>query len=136
MCGYEDSVQNSTASTPDAKLALFQSHIDRWYSLDWTETRIRVPHARLYDFVAGVYCTASLNALTVVQLPSRVRSVETKTWTHNGFEFAIADFTFDPSQDLLVLAEQSVLCLLERSQSGLGGLNSRFGADTWTLLGA
>lgn len=107
MCGYLDSPTPSNLS-PAHRIHVLQTHIDRWHTLDWTESRIRIPHGFLYEFMTGVYCTATTESLTVVRLPSRDRGFHAKLWTHHDFDFHIVDFTFDPSQDLLVLAEKFV----------------------------
>lgn len=106
MCNYTDGpTDHATPSSAATRLALLREHIDRWHSLDWTETRIQIPHGHLYEFTAGVYCLATNDTLTALELPSRVRQKESRMWTHRGFGFDLIDFTFDPTQDLLVLAE-------------------------------
>lgn len=107
MCNYIDGPTGQTGTTSSAatRLALLQEHIDRWHYLDWDETRIQLPHGRLYEFTTGVYCLATHDTLTVLELPSRVRRKEWRMWTLHGFGFDLIDFTFDPTQDLLVLAE-------------------------------
>lgn len=107
MCNYIDGPTglNSSPLSPSARLSRLQDHIDRWHTLDWTESRIRLPHGHLYEFSTGVYCIATQDALTALQLPSIIRGTEPQRWTHRGFGFDLIDFTFDPVQDLLILAE-------------------------------
>ena len=64
-----------------------------------------MPHGHLYEFTAGVFCLATHDTLTALELPSRVRQKGYQLWSHHGFGFELVDFTFDPTQDLLVLAE-------------------------------
>lgn len=86
-------------------MKLLQEHIDRWHTLDWVETRIPLPHGHLYEFSTGVYCIATQDSLTALELPSLVRGTGPRQWTHRSFGFELIDFTFDPAQDLLVLTE-------------------------------
>jgi hypothetical protein len=86
-------------------------HIDRWQTLDWEESHEDLHNGDLYEFTAGVYCLATSDKLTVVELPSRVRGTELRKWTLNDFGFDLVDFSFDPAQDLLVLAELLVMSL-------------------------
>lgn len=112
QCSYRDGPNNPESNSFPAavKLTQLQEHIDRWHNLDWTETRIRMPHGHLYEFTAGVYCLATHDSLTALELPSRVRGTEARMWTVRDFGFDLADFSFNPIQDLLVLAELFVSC--------------------------
>ena len=44
------------------------------------------------------------DVIEFVQLPSRIRGIPMRQWTLR-FEFAVRDFSMDPSQDLLVAIE-------------------------------
>lgn len=121
MCNYIDGPIGTKGSplSPSARLSLLQEHIDRWHTLDWTETRIHLPRGHLYEFSTGVYCLATNNTLTALELPSRVRGTEARQWTHDDFGFELIDFAFDPSQDLLVLVELYVLEVIQFSPPSL-----------------
>ncbi|KAL1739840.1 hypothetical protein HDZ31DRAFT_48695, partial [Schizophyllum fasciatum] len=78
-------------------------YAEAWRSLEWS-TETHVPfEGNLWEIAGGVIaCTSLLNQdINFVQLPSRLRQIEQKTWTLNMPQ-RLRDFTIDPSQDLLV----------------------------------
>ena len=66
---------------------------------------------RCWDLYGGVLGTkTSARSLCFRQLPSRLRGIEFREWGV-GFEYTIADFFMDPSQDLLVLIQKCLKCV-------------------------
>jgi hypothetical protein len=62
---------------------------------------------RIWELYGGVLAQATgRNLLSFRQLPSHFRGIEEKTWTVDISQSGVRDFTFDNSQDLLVIAEK------------------------------
>ena len=93
-------------STADRLVALDAYNTAR-RDLAWSGyDKIDIPaaSATMPQFSDGLVVSSSRDkrSLTVHRLPSKLRGLEARSWTL-AFDFPIAHFTFDASQDLLVL---------------------------------
>lgn len=114
--GYEDSVNLSYSHFSIAKrLEQLEQHVKSWSSLDWEETRLRLPRFDCQAFAPGVYVGLTViddddwdkaaTDLISIKLPSRLRGTDhlfhrTRLDVVNIFDVAV-----DPAQDLLVLVQ-------------------------------
>jgi hypothetical protein len=109
MCAYKDGppATGGAFSTSAARLEALQEHLTRWKYMDWAEQRIEIPEADepcSAALVGGVYAVSEGTTITCFELPSRIRQIPLRTWTHVN-TFNARSLTIDPSQDLLVLME-------------------------------
>lgn len=97
----------SRLSTPE-RLDLLRSYETSWKNLDWnTHTSIPVPDGSLWELYGNVWAhSKGNNAISFVQIPSRLREIPLRQWTIN-LDFPLRDFGMDPSQDLLVAIERA-----------------------------
>lgn len=97
------------------RLRLYQS---RWTHLKHArEQTVRHVRGGVWELTQGVLAQgistpgvepAEVRKLFFTRLPSSARAESrTREWSHSGYEFAVRDFTMDPSQDLLVLVRAS-----------------------------
>ncbi|KAH9172344.1 hypothetical protein EDB89DRAFT_919263 [Lactarius sanguifluus] len=94
----------SEASTAERTAAL-REYTDAWRDLTWSAyDKIDIPGCAMPQFSDGVvaYLSEDRRALTVHQLPSKLRRLSAHRWTLE-FDFVIARFSLDAAQDLLVL---------------------------------
>jgi hypothetical protein len=91
-----------------ARLDKLQRHQAAWEDLNWSEHKtVDMLTGRIWELFGGVLAQATgKDSLTFRQLPSHHRGIEEKIWTVDISKFNVRDFTFDPSQDLLVVAEK------------------------------
>ncbi|KAI0301219.1 hypothetical protein B0F90DRAFT_361047 [Multifurca ochricompacta] len=94
----------SEVSTAE-RMAALQTYNTAWRELTWSSyDTIDIPEYNDPQFSNGVIVTISNygKSLTVHRLPSKLRRVEACEWTLT-FDFGIAEFIMDASQDLLAL---------------------------------
>jgi hypothetical protein len=94
--------------TTPKRLELLRSYEASWKKVDWSEhNTIHSPVDHVWEFYGNVwaYCRGA-DAIDFVQLPSRLRGIPMRQWTLR-FDFAVRDFSMDPSQDLLVMVEKN-----------------------------
>ncbi|KAH9057063.1 hypothetical protein EDB83DRAFT_2675816 [Lactarius deliciosus] len=94
----------SEASTVE-RMAALREYTDAWRDLTWSAyDKINIPGCAMLQFSDGViaYLSEDWRALTVHQLPSKLRRLAAHRWTLE-FAFVIARFSLDDMQDLLVL---------------------------------
>ncbi|KDQ09370.1 hypothetical protein BOTBODRAFT_37124 [Botryobasidium botryosum FD-172 SS1] len=124
--GYVDGPPSEVAVAE--RLARLERHRKAWHDLSWSRTvKYDMPSssAGLYELYGGVFARGSQNSLDFVELPSTIRQTEGHSFRH-PFEFPVGDFTMDPSQDLLVLAER-------RHRKSLSSLDPPFRVHIRTL---
>ena len=91
-----------------ARLDRLQRHQAAWKDLNWSEYKtVNMLAGHIWELFGGVLAQATgTDLLTFRQLPSHHRGIEEKIWTVDISRLNVRDFTFDPSQDLLVVAEK------------------------------
>lgn len=79
-----------------------------WHKLKWAEDKtINMLTGRVWELYGGILAQAAGNdILSFRRLPSYYRSIPENSWTVDVSQINIRDFTFDGSQDLLVIAEK------------------------------
>lgn len=108
--GYENIPTSSPQLTSSDRLNKLAAHVQSWARLDSSEQHhITIPAPGAYDLSQGIFLTANLNpqgTFTRVDLPSHLwgKPNHVQTLPH-AFPFAIPDFAFDLSQDLLIVLE-------------------------------
>ena len=88
---------------------LLKDHQDAWENMEFTGDRIiddlRSPFLRSYELQAGVLSQQTARrSLTFTQIPSEARGIPFASRSLD-IDVNIADHTFDPSQNLLVIVE-------------------------------
>jgi len=94
------------------RLGLLRSYEASWRNLDWNAfTSLPVPHGSVWELNGNVWAhSKGSDAIEFVQLPSRLRGIPLHQWTVR-LDFALQDFSMDPSQDLLVTVERLTKCV-------------------------
>ena len=94
--------------TPFERLELLRSYEASWKNIEWSEhNTIHYPQGLAWEFYGNVWAhSRGSDAIEFVQLPSRLRGIPMRQWTLT-FDFAVRDFSMDPSQDLLVTIENN-----------------------------
>ena len=82
--------------------------MNAWSNLFWEETRVPIPPSTSYEIDGGVYASSDGHSLWCMELPSSLRGTKLKKWSYSNIGFVVADFTFNPKQDLLIAIELSV----------------------------
>ena len=123
IAGMVDGSAPLSSATRLARLRLYQS---RWKRLAPTRTQsVRSTRGGIWELAGGIlaqgvkgtspttnnntthdsnFRDTEVRKLLFTRLPSAARAErKTMEWAHDDYEFPIRDFTFDPSQDLLVL---------------------------------
>jgi len=79
-----------------------------WINLNWTDDKsVEILTGRIWELYGGVLAQATgRELLSFRRLPSHYRGIEEKTWTIDISQTDMRDFTFDNSQELLVIAEK------------------------------
>jgi hypothetical protein len=100
---------------PAERLTLLKEHQRAWETLTWKMSSPLSGIDAAWECLGGVLAHLSdwpQHSVIVQQLPSVLRGIDEEKWTIN-LNFSIADFTIDPSQDL-ILAIQKVdtLCVV------------------------
>ncbi|KAI0296509.1 hypothetical protein B0F90DRAFT_1033799 [Multifurca ochricompacta] len=94
----------SEVSTAE-RMAALQAYNKAWRELSWSSyDTIDIPSSGMPGFSDGLIVSFSddKKSLTVHQLPSKLRRLDGRDWTLS-FDFSIALFAMDASQDLLAL---------------------------------
>jgi hypothetical protein len=94
----------SDANTAE-RIAALRAYTNAWRDLSWSAyDKIDIPGSAMPQFSDGVvaYLSDDRRALTVHQLPSKLRRLAARHWTLT-FDFVIARFALDAAQDLLAL---------------------------------
>lgn len=89
------------------RLAKLRKHQDAWLKVEWTEeTPVGMDSANAWALFGGImgFHVPGIG-FNFVTVPSVYRDISPKEWSVDG-EFHCMDFSFDPSQDLLVSLEQ------------------------------
>lgn len=96
------------SSSTSEKLSSLRRYDDAWRTLTYTDhTVLPMPTGSLWELYGGVWAhSVGKKDIHFIQLPSQLRGIEKRDWTLS-FDFPMRDFTFDPSQDLLVVMEAS-----------------------------
>ena len=94
--------------TTSERLELLRRYETSWKNIEWSEHHT-IPLSpgdgtnwELYGNIWGN--SRGSDAIDFVQLPSRLRGISLRQWTLR-FDFDVAHFRMDPSQDLLVTIE-------------------------------
>lgn len=110
--GYQET-SNSRGLTRSELLSKLDAHVEAWRTLDWEESVLEIPSGSAYDLAQGLYVCVDIqddSIVTCVKLPSRITGAAHQVYTCN-IGFPIKDLAIDPSQDLIILFEMSVLRL-------------------------
>ena len=94
-----------TDATTAERMAALREYTDAWRDLSWSAyDKIDIPGTVMPQFSDGVavYLSEDRRELTVLQLPSKLRRLAAHRWTLK-FDFMIARFVLDATQDLLAL---------------------------------
>ncbi|KAN0135348.1 hypothetical protein V8E53_006913 [Lactarius tabidus] len=94
----------SNATTAE-RMAALRDYTDAWRDLSWSAyDKIDIPSHMMPQFSDGVvvYLSEDRRALTVLQLPSKLRRLAAHRWTLT-FDYVVARFVIDAAQDLLAL---------------------------------
>ena len=84
---------------------LLREHNRVWNNMEWPSSGLIPMRDSCWVFAGGVLAQATNeNEVFFVQLPCKLKGIAETRWSA-PFDFAIRDFTFDNSQDLIVLAE-------------------------------
>ena len=99
--------------TTSERLELLRRYEASWKNFEWSEKKTLdypSPHrdGPTFEFY-GTVCAhgRGRDAIDFVQLPSRLRGIPMRQWTIT-FDFEVCDFSADPSQDLLVIIENTL----------------------------
>jgi hypothetical protein len=94
--------------TTSERLELLRSYEASWKNIQWGEhNTVSYPQGPASELYGNVWAhSRGSNAIDFVQLPSRLRGISMRQWTLR-FDFDVRDFSMDPSQDLLVLIENT-----------------------------
>lgn len=107
LCGMEDSV-DCALSTVD-RLARLNDYKRDWDGFGWSsilDIPRRIGEPGQWELLGGVFGRATkAGAISMTQIPSRVLGIPPKSWVVDELPFTINDYTFDPSQNLLVIIE-------------------------------
>lgn len=89
------------------RLDMLRAHQDAWNSLSWSsEETIPIAQGRCWELNGGILAQSdSQSSIEFRQLPSALRGIKSREWKIDNFDFDVADFAIDPSQDLLVVIE-------------------------------
>lgn len=111
LWGYQETLA-SRGFTRAELLSKLDAHVEAWRTLDCDEAVLETPSGAAYDLAQGVYVcvnTHDESTVTCVELPSRLTGAAHRVYALRSVEFPIKDLAIDPSQDLIVLFEMSVL---------------------------
>lgn len=103
--GLQDYHSNSSFGTL-ARLHLLEKHQHAWDTFTWSSSKTHnITTARAWELAGGVLgICESDSTLRFLRLPSVYRGIEQEEWNLKLDKLeTIEDFTFDPSQNLLVV---------------------------------
>lgn len=92
------------------RLRLLRMQQDAWDKLEFTHDEViymhpQTPHLS-WELQGGILSQqTTFRSLTFHQIPSKIRGIPPMLWSINDLDIEFVDYGFDPSQDLLVLAE-------------------------------
>jgi len=94
--------------TTSERLESLRNYEASWKKLEWTEHHtISYPQGLAWALYGNVWAhSRGSDAIDFVQLPSRLRGIPIRQWTLR-FDFDVGEFSMDPSQDLLVIIENT-----------------------------
>lgn len=94
--------------SPSSRLERLRRHQYAWDTLKWTtDTKFDMMTGHVWELYGGVLAQAEEGRrLSFRQLPSSHRGIEEKSWLVDISDIDLRDFSMDPSQDLLVIAEK------------------------------
>ena len=92
------------------RLNLLREHQKAWDNFDFTsELFVDLEQDCFFtcqEIQGGVLSQkATDRSITFIQIPSKIRGISHKKWSVENLDFEFTAYTFDPSQDLLVLFE-------------------------------
>ena len=89
------------------RLKLLRRYEASWKNILWNEhNTILSPVGGVWELYGNVWAhSRGSDTIDFVQLPSRLRGIPMRQWTLT-FDFAVRDFSMDPSQDLLAAIEK------------------------------
>ena len=92
--------------TTSKRLDLLRNYNTSWKNIEWNEHITIVPGTGgVWELYGNVWAhSKESDVIEFVQLPSRIRGIPMRQWTLR-FNFAVRDFSMDPSQNLLVTLE-------------------------------
>ena len=95
--------------TTSERLELLRRYEACWKNIEWSEHNTIVSSGgRIWEFYGNVWAQSKgSHSIEFTQLPSRLRGIPMRQWTLR-FDFAVRDFSMDPSQDLLVTFEDNL----------------------------
>ena len=95
--------------TTSKRLELLRSYEASWKNIEWNEyNTVLAPLDQVWELYGNVWAHGrGSDAIEFVQLPSRLRGIPMRQWTLT-FDFAVRDFSMDPSQDLLATIENNL----------------------------
>jgi hypothetical protein len=88
------------------RLDLLRNYEASWNNIEWNEHN-SIPSSRggVWELYGNIWAhSIERDVIEFVQLSSRIRGIPMRQWTVR-FNFAVRDFSMDPSQDLLVTIE-------------------------------
>ena len=92
--------------TTSKRFDLLRKYEASWKNIEWNEHNTIISSTGgpgVWELYGNVWAhNNESDAMEFVQLPSRIRSIPMRQWTLR-FDFAVRDFSMDPSQDLLVV---------------------------------
>jgi len=108
----EDGTLVHPVYSSSSRLQLLGEYQESWKSFKFTESTIfdmgtensNDTWEAMCDVVAKCVSYDSRATITLLRVPSRIRGIEKKEWIID-LPYAIADFTLDPAQDLLVVID-------------------------------
>ena len=84
---------------------LLREHNRVWNNMEWPSSGLISMRDSFREFSGGVLAQANHgNEIFFIQLPCNLKGIAETRWSA-PFDFTICDFTFDNSQDLIVLVE-------------------------------
>jgi hypothetical protein len=92
--------------TTSERLDLLRRYEASWKNIKWDEhNTILSGSGGVWELYGNVWAhNRESDVIDFVQMPSRIRGIPMRQWTLR-FDFAVRDFSMDPSQDLLMTIE-------------------------------
>ena len=91
------------------RLELLREHQKAWENLDFTSdfrTYLEWFIPFTWELQGGVLSQQTANhSMMFIRIPSKIRGIPRKEWTIENLGFQFRNYTFDPSQNLLVALE-------------------------------
>lgn len=105
FASYMEDNEHSSVDTVN-RLDLLREHNRVWNDMKWTSSGfIPMRDGNCWEFSGGILAQSTReNEIFFVQLPCKLKGIVEKRWSV-PFDFRIRDFTFDYSQNIIVLLE-------------------------------